>query len=84
MTTIVIEDEDGVIKAPHPSLVRRYPLDKLETEVYEILKEEGTLPLSRIWKRFECHLWEINYVLKKLVEKGLVEEKDLSTNNFTS
>ena len=80
MSREIIEDEDGVIKAPHASLVKRYPLDKLEREVYEVLKEEGELPLSRIWKRFECHLWEMNYVLKRLKERGLIEERDLQTS----
>ena len=78
MSIEIIEDDDGVIKAPHASLMRHYPLDKLEREVYELLNEKGELPLSRIWKKFDCHLWEMNYVLSRLREKGLIEEKDLS------
>ena len=74
----VIRDEDGVIKTAHYSLIRQYPLDKLEGEVLELLRSEGTLPLSKIWKRFDCHLWELNYVLKRLKEKGLVEEAEYS------
>jgi len=72
----VIRDEDGVVKTAHYSLIRRYPLDKLEKEVLEFLVREGTLPLSKIWKNFDCHLWELNYVLKRLKERGLVEERD--------
>ena len=72
----VIGDEDGVIKTAHYSLIRRYPLDRLEREVLELLKKEGTLPLSKIWRNFDCHLWELNAVLKRLKEKGLAEERD--------
>jgi len=71
----VIRDEDGVIKTAHYSLIRRYPLDKLESEVLELLVREGALPLSRIWRNFDCHLWELNAVLKRLKERGLVEER---------
>ncbi len=77
MTTNVIEDDDGVIKTPHASLVNHCALDKLEKDVYDLLSKEGELPLSMIWKKFECHLWEMNYVLKRLKEKGLVEERNL-------
>jgi DNA-binding Lrp family transcriptional regulator len=77
MSTNVIEDDDSVIKAPHASLVNHCSLDKLEKDVYNFLNEDGKLPLSSIWKRFGCHLWEMNYVLKRLKEKGLIEEKDL-------
>jgi len=72
----VIRDEDGIIKTAHYSLIRQYPLDKLEREVLELLMSKGTLPLSKIWKNFDCHLWELNYVLKRLKERGLVEERD--------
>ncbi len=77
MSTNVLEDDDGVIKTPHASLVNHCSLDKLEKDVYEFLGKDGELPLSTIWKKFGCHLWEINYVLKKLKEKGLIEERDL-------
>ena len=85
MSIEIIPDEDGVIKGFHASLVRHYPLEKLEREIYKILSEDGELSLSGIWKRFDCHLWEISYVLKRLKEKGLIEEKDISkTNNQQS
>ncbi len=78
MATKVIEDDGGVIITPHASLVNHCALDKLERDVYDVLAQEGGLPLSAIWKRFGCHLWEVNYVLKRLKEKGLLEERNLS------
>ena len=75
----VIRDEDGAIKTAHYSLIRRYPLDKLEREVLELLTRKRILPLSKIWKNFDCHLWELNYVLKRLKEKGLSEERDYNS-----
>jgi len=71
---IDLEDEEEVVKGPHHYLLKRYPLGKLENEVYELLKERGSMPLSAIWKSFGCHLWEISTVLKRLKEKGLIEE----------
>jgi len=69
-----LEDEEGVIKGVHHYLIQRYPLDKLEKEVYQLLKERGSLPLSAIWKNFHCHLWEVSAALRRLREKGLIEE----------
>ena len=54
-------------------------LDKLEREVHELLTRKRILPLSKIWKNFDCHLWELNYVLKRLKGKGLVEERDYNS-----
>jgi hypothetical protein len=69
-----LEDEEGVVKGPHYYLLRRYPLEKLEGEVYELLREKGSIPLSAIWRSFDCHLWEVCAVLRRLREKGLIEE----------
>jgi len=74
---VELEDEEGVIKGPHTYLLRRYPLEKLEREVYELLKQKGPIPLSAIWRSFDCHLWEICTVLKRLKQKGLVEESTI-------
>jgi len=71
---VEVEDEEGVVKGPHPYLLRRYPLEKLEREVYQLLRERGSMPLSAIWRSFDCHLWEICAVLKRLRDKGLIEE----------
>jgi hypothetical protein len=71
---VEIEDEEGVVKGPHHYLIKRYPLEKLEGEVYELLRKGGPMPLSAIWRRFDCHLWEVSEVLRRLREKGLVDE----------
>lgn len=72
-----IEDYEGVIKGPHASLEHHCPLDELESAVLEVLKKEKSKTLSELWHRFDCHLWELVEVLRRLREKGLVEEKDL-------
>jgi hypothetical protein len=72
--TLRLEDDEGVVKGPHYYLLKRYPLEKLEREVYELLSDRGSLPLSAIWRKFDCHLWEICAVLRRLNEKGLIEE----------
>jgi DNA-binding Lrp family transcriptional regulator len=66
-----------VIKGPHASLERRRSLDELEKSVLEVLKKEKSLALSDLWRRFDCHLWELVEVLRRLREKGLLEEKDI-------
>jgi DNA-binding Lrp family transcriptional regulator len=75
---ISLEDEEWVVKGPHHYLIRRYPLDNLESEVYRILREKGPMPLSAIWRRLDCHLWEVTAALRRLKEKGLVEEFDVT------
>jgi len=69
-----IEDEDWVIKGPHAFLVERRRLDELEQVVYEMLKTNGAMRVSEVWRRLGCHLWEVNAALKRLRAKGLVEE----------
>jgi len=71
---VELDDEEGVIKGSHHYLLKRYPLDELEREVYQLLKQRGPMPLSAIWRSFDCHLWEICAVLKRLKQKGLAEE----------
>jgi len=51
-----LENIEGVIKGPHYYLLKRYPLEKLEREVYELPMERGSMPLSTIWRSFHCHL----------------------------
>jgi len=75
---ISLEDEEWVVKGPHHYLIRRHPLDNLESEVYRILREKGPMPLSAIWRRLDCHLWEVTAALRRLKEKGLVEEFDVT------
>jgi len=72
---VELEDEEGVVKGPHPYLLRCYPLEKLEREVYQLLRERGAMPLSAIWRSFDCHLWEVCAALRRLKEKGLIREE---------
>jgi len=72
----VILDEEGVVVGAHEALILQHPLDGLEEEVYLYLKDKGSAPLSTMWRRFNCHLWELSHVLKALKEKGLVQEFD--------
>jgi len=73
---LIIEDEENVIKGAHYYLFKRYPLKKLEKEILQLLEENGPMPLSAIWRSFDCHLWEVCTALRRLKKKGLLEESD--------
>lgn len=75
-TSVELEDEEGVIKGPHHYLIKRRPLDDLEGEIYILLAEKGPMPLSALWRKLNCHLWELTAALKRLKDKGLLEEMD--------
>ncbi|MEM1990394.1 MAG: Lrp/AsnC family transcriptional regulator [Candidatus Bathyarchaeia archaeon] len=77
-TQISLEDEEWVIKGPHHYLVERRPLNEIEDEIYRLLREAGPMPLSAIWRRLNCHLWEVVEALRRLKEKGIVEETDIA------
>jgi len=77
-----ISDEEGVIVGAHEELVIQYPLKKLEDELYRYLKEKGEVPLSALWREFNCHLWELNQALKRLKEKGLVQEREIEAKHY--
>mgnify|MGYP000232781130 CR=1 FL=1 len=79
---IIIEDEEGVIKGAHYYLLKRYPLDRLEEEILQLLKEKESLPLSAIWRNFDCHLWEVCAALRRLKKKGLLEESDSTSKDY--
>ncbi|MEM2960981.1 MAG: hypothetical protein QXU67_05190 [Candidatus Bathyarchaeia archaeon] len=81
-TPIMLEDEEGVIKGPHYYLIEKRSLGRLEKEVLALLKKEESMPLSAIWRKFNCHLWEIVTVLKRLKEKGLIEEADVTSKAY--
>lgn len=81
-TAVSLEDEEGVIKGPHYYLIKHCSLDELEGEVYTLLKEKRSMPLSVLWKRFNCHLWEIVAVLCRLKKKGLVEEIEPTSESY--
>jgi len=80
--TMILEDEENVIKGVHYYLLKRCSLEKLEEDLLRLLEEKGALPLSAIWRRFDCHLWEISAALRRLKNKGLVEELDSTPNNY--
>jgi DNA-binding Lrp family transcriptional regulator len=81
---VTLEDEEGIIKGPHYYLLKRKPLEKLEKEALRLLSEEGPLPLSAIWRRLNCHLWEASAALRRLKEKGLVGESEAKPEDYRS
>lgn len=83
MTDLVyLEDEEGVVKGPHHYLLKKRPIRDLEMEAYRLLKERGSMPLSALWRRLNCHLWEAAEALRRLKERGLVEERDISSGVY--
>jgi len=80
--TVILEDEEGVIKGVHYYLFKRYPLEKLEREILQLLEEKGPMPLSAIWRNFDCHLWEVCAALRRLKKKGLLKESDSTSNDY--
>ena len=80
--SIIFEDEENVIKGAHYYLFKRCSLEKLEVEILKLLREKRSLPLSAIWRRFDCHLWEISAALRRLKNKGLVEELESTPRNY--
>lgn len=70
-----MSSEEWVVICPHEYLSEKADLDALETKVYEMIKRESKVPLSRLWRAFPCHLWELDAVLRRLEEKGLVVEE---------
>ena len=75
--TINLEDEEFVVKGPHYYLTKRRSIEELENEIRKLLKEKGPMPLSAIWRRLDCHLWEVAAALRRLKKKGLVEERNI-------
>ncbi|MGB9717484.1 MAG: hypothetical protein ACPL4E_03455 [Thermoproteota archaeon] len=67
--------EEWVVVGPHEYLLEKTDLDELEKKVYEALKSGERMPLSKIWRSIPCHLWELDAVLKRLKDKGLVTEE---------
>jgi len=80
--SVELNDEEGVVKGAHYFLLKRCSLEKLEREVYELLKERGPMPLSAIWRNFDCHLWEVSAVLGRLKKMGLAEESDTTPQAY--
>jgi len=80
--SITLDDEEGVIKGAHYYLYKRRSLEDLETEILKLLEERKTLPLSAIWRKLNCHLWEVSAALRHLKKKGLVEESDATLDDY--
>lgn len=71
--------EEWIIVGPHEYLLEKADLDELEKKVYEALERGKRMPLSKIWRIVPCHLWELDIVLKRLRDKGLIEEEEGSS-----
>jgi hypothetical protein len=69
--------EPWVVICPHEYLSERADLDELESKVYEMISRESKVALSKLWRALPCHLWELDAVLRRLEEKGLVVEEQL-------
>ncbi|NHV99260.1 MAG: hypothetical protein HA496_06345 [Thaumarchaeota archaeon] len=67
--------EEWVVLGPHEYLLEKTDLEELERKVYEMLKSEKRVSTSKIWRSIPCHLWELDVVLKRLKDKGLVTEE---------
>jgi DNA-binding Lrp family transcriptional regulator len=70
------EEFSNIVIGPHNTLVKRRDAKELEKEVLQKIRAEGRVSLSRLWRATDCHLWEIAYALRRLKEKGLVEESE--------
>ena len=81
-TKISLEDEEWVIKGPHYYLIKRHSLNDLESKIYDILREKGPMPLSALWRKLDCHLWEVAAALRELKKKGLIEEFDVTPHVY--
>ena len=79
---IKLDDEEGVIKGVHYYLYKRHSLKDIETEILKLLEEKGAMPLSVMWRKLNCHLWEASAALRHLKEKGLVEELDATPDYY--
>jgi len=80
--TVILEDEEGVVKGAHYYLFKRCSLERLEREILKLLEEKGSLPLSAIWRNFDCHLWEVCAALRRLKKKGFLKESDSTMYDY--
>lgn len=71
------EEEEWVVKGPHASMAIKRPIEALEKEILRLLRARGEARLSQIWLRCGGHLWEVSLALRRLKERGLVEERPL-------
>ncbi len=71
------EEFTNIVVGPHRTLENRRNVEELEKELLQKIKKEGKVNLSKLWRSTDCHLWEISYALRRLKEKGLIEEIEL-------
>jgi len=69
------EEYDRIVVGPHLGLVKRKKIEELEEELLQKIRASGEASLSKLWLTSNCHLWEIAYALRRLKEKGLIEER---------
>jgi DNA-binding Lrp family transcriptional regulator len=67
--------DEWIVLGPHEYLIEKADLDELERKIYELIKRDGRLSVSKIWRAFPCHLWELDAALKRLENKGLILEE---------
>jgi len=58
------------------------PIEEIEKEIYRLLEEHGPMPLSALWRKLNCHLWEVSAALRRLKSKGLIEEGETSPESY--
>jgi len=71
------EEFTSIVVGPHRTLENRREIEELEKELLQKIRKERKVNLSKLWRSTNCHLWEISYALRKLKEKGFVEESEL-------
>jgi DNA-binding Lrp family transcriptional regulator len=71
------EEFNTVVVGPHRTLENRRKVEELEKELLQKIRKEGRVNLSKLWNSTDCHLWEISYALRRLKEKGLIEEYEI-------
>ncbi|MGQ9478932.1 MAG: hypothetical protein ACUVQ0_02780 [Thermoproteota archaeon] len=67
--------EEWALLGPHEYLSKKADLDELEKKVYSILEKGGPMPVSKIWRLADCHLWELDAVLRRLRDRRIISEE---------
>ena len=69
--------ERWVVVGPHIYLMKKADIERIRMEVIKLLRERGKMTTSELWRELDCHLWELDYVLKKLKREGILEEWEM-------
>lgn len=70
-----------IVVGPHLDLIISRDSIELEDEVMRLLKENGRMPVSSIWRKLRCHLWEVDAALRDLESRGLIVECEQDTQS---